>query len=545
MIRRATALALLAASAAIFQAHAQTSPRVINPSRPDQNAPGRTSRGVGLATGAVMPRERNPDAKIIPFTLQGVEISGSSVPQEELARIYAPFVGQTVDNDVLAKITQAVSGAYDHRDVALYTVFVPQQIFAQGRLKLVVVEGYIQSANVRGRLGRRQKALLTAYIARLEEGRPLKTSVLQRYVSLIRDMPGLYPTLNLERGSAEGAVRLVVDVKPMLVQAALGVSNRGTALLGTTQVQGDVFVNGLVAGGDQLRGTVVLPTEPRLFQYYALTYSTPIDTSGTTVQVSAGYLRTRPKSLPLQGDATTFGVQVSRPLIRGYDKSLYLTGSIDGVNADSVLLGTAISNDHIRTGRLAASFSLSNSVNSLTLGGTVSHGLNILGERVIDPVVSKPDFTKVNAKINDNLQLSKQFVLRLDGFAQFSRDPLSGSEQMALGGDEFGRAYEAAIIAGDSGVAGSAELAFRPQTLPGVLGGSEAYVFVDGGRVWLAPRPLAPESRSDLASVGGGVRFQIAARSVIQLEAARGLTNPVFYEDRESWRLLVSARTLF
>ena len=45
---------------------------------------------------------------------------------------------------------------------------------------------------------------------------------------------------------------------------ALGLNDRGTALLGNTQVQTDASVNAIFGGGDQLHLTAVLPLHDAL-----------------------------------------------------------------------------------------------------------------------------------------------------------------------------------------------------------------------------------------------------------------------------------------
>lgn len=534
-------LALAVAALPCGQAAGQTGVEGVSPTRPDQNAAAAKRRGTPPVEA---PKARDPNAAIVPFRLTKVIVEGSTLPQPSLAEAYAPFIGRMIDNQGLSDITQKLADAYAGSDVALYTVLVPEQRFATGSLRLIAVEGYVAGVEIRGKLRRNRIKLLQAYLRRLEQERPLHSSTLQRVVSLIRDMPGLYPSLSFDRGDAQGAVRLVVQATKKPVQVSVGINDRGTALLGRTQVQADAYVNGILGGADQLHLTAVAPAHISRFQYYAGAYATPLDADGTTLTGTLSYLRTRPASFPLKGDATSFGVQVSRPLIRSYDKNLYATVGVDGTDANNALLGLRISNDRVRTLRTALSYATSGTRNEFALSGTASFGLDVLGARLV-PGQSDKHFIKLNAKIGDNRQFGKSFVLRLAGFAQATRNDLPSSEQIALGGDEFGRAYEAAIISGDYGYAGSAELAWRPDKgLPKLLAGSELYAFTDAGRVRYRSRLGAASTASHLASVGVGTRIEISAKAIVQLEAVRGLDNPVPYEDRKETRLLFSVRSL-
>ena len=535
------AAAVVAGTTVWSDVWAQTSPRIVSPGRADQNPPATRTRAPRTP---YLNKARDADAPITPFVLTKVVVGGSSLDTGQIDKVVAPFVGQTIDNAALNKITNALAAAYPHADIALFTVLVPEQGFQGGVLHLSAVEGYIEAAQVQGPIGGKRRALIGRYLEPLLKERPLTTTTLQRYLSLIRDIPGEAVDYRLERGRRQGAVRLVVAAKAKTAQLAVGVNNRGTALLGRTQVQGDLFLNSLLLGGDQARATVVLPTQTRLFQYYALSYAAPLNANGTTGQINGSYLRTRPKDLPLAGRAVSFGGQVSHPLIRGFNRNLYVTGSLDGVNSDNALFGQTFSNDRTRAGRAAIAYTTAGDRNLLTISGTVSVGLNVLGARVTDPGLSDKTFKKFNVKVTDNAQVSRNIYLRLNAFGQATSDNLPGSEQIALGGDEFGRAYETALLSGDTGYAGSAEFAWLPAGLPQSVAGSEIYGFVDGCHIRMHARAGLDGFSSHLGSWGGGARLAVLNRIVLQLEAARGMNNPVIYEDRRKWRLLFAVRSV-
>jgi hemolysin activation/secretion protein len=474
-----------------------------------------------------------------------IEVVGSSLPAATFQPAYQPFLGKMIDPSGLHKLSDAVAAVYEKSLIALYTVIIPEQDFAAGSVRLVAIEGYVQQGVIEGAASARNRALVDRYVERLTREKPLTRRSLQRYVSLIRDVSGLNAEVDLVNGDRQGAVRVRVKAKPKLVQAGLGVNNRGTAYLGRTQVQGDLYLNSLVQQGDQVRLTVAAPTQKNLFRYYAGAYSTPLGSDGLTVQANAGYLVTRPANTGLKGRARSAGVQATYPIIRSFDRDLYATLGVDGVNSDNAFLGFTFSDDRTRAVRASLAYSHTRPKNSLTASAALSRGLTGLGARTFDPAVSKLGFTKVNGRLGYNQVLATPLVLRLSTAGQYSGDRLPGAEQFALGGEEFGRAYEAAIIAGDYGYAGSAELAFRPQKLPSAVEGSEAYGFIDGGKVWYRGRLGFPTTSQHLASVGGGMRVVVSRRAIVQVEAARGLNDPVFFLDRKRWRGVFNVRTAF
>ncbi|WP_116090669.1 ShlB/FhaC/HecB family hemolysin secretion/activation protein [Sphingomonas crusticola] len=539
-MRLSLALAI-AASLLPATAVAQSAARnaIVPPDRADQRPAARPGRGRAVAQ---LPRQRAA-APIRAFTLNDVIIEGSTLPAADLTPAYSRFLGTTVDATQIQAIVDALGQIYGRSDVALYTVLAPQQSYAGGVLRLSAVEGYVESAVVRG-AGSKMRRLVGRYIAPLMQEKPLRKHSLQRYVSLIRDVPGLNPVVDFERGGRPGAVKLVVVAKPRPFQVAFGLNDRGTALLGKTQGQIDGFANSLLFGGDQLRLSYARPIRAPYYQSASIAYAVPLNADGLTLQVNAGKLRTRPRDLPLKGSATSAGGQISYAAIRSFNTNLVVSAGIDGVNSDNAFLGFTFSNERTRAMRFAASFTLSSDTNQLTASATQSFGLDAFGARVLDPTVSDLGFRKTNLRLADNQLVGKIMVLRLNGSAQFTHDRLPSTEQFTLGGDEFGRAYETALISGDTGYAGSAELALHPTKLPPGLNGSETYLFVDGGRVRYRSRNGFASSESRLGSWGGGARIAVLNRAIFQIEAARGFNNPVFYEDRKKWRVILSLRTI-
>ncbi|MBL8770099.1 MAG: ShlB/FhaC/HecB family hemolysin secretion/activation protein [Phenylobacterium sp.] len=519
---------------------AQTAPsRVVPPNRPDQTAPPRAPRG-GTPPA---PPAAAATPQVQPFLLRSVAVAGSSLPPAQLEAGYRPFIGRTVGVAELQQIADAVAGVYGGSDIALYTILVPDQTFEGGRLELTAVEGYVEAVTIHGEPGR-ARGLAQSYLRRLEGQRPLKRSTLQRSISLVRDIPGLTSDVQLQNGGQPGAVRVAATLDHRPVQFGLAVNNRGTAFLGRTQVQADVYFNSLLRPGDQTRLTYATPTRPRRFQFYALGHSQPLNADGATLQVNAIALRTRPKDTALLGHAYSAGVQVTHPIIRSFDRDLSVGLGLDGVDSDNAFFGFTFSDDRTRALRLSLAYSRSTDRSLFGASGAVSRGIAGLGARATVPEASRLDFTKANGRLTFNRTLAQPITLRLTGAGQYTGDRLPASEQFALGGEEFGRAFEASFIAGDYGYGAVAELAWRPPA-PVSLAGSEAYVYVDSGKVWYRGRFDLPTQSARLSSAGGGVRVVVASRAIVQLEATKALTNPIPALDRSDWRGVFNIRTLF
>jgi hemolysin activation/secretion protein len=479
------------------------------------------------------------------FIIKAVQLDGATAPRGVINEAFRPFIGQTGDAKLLGRLTDAAAAAYAQSDVALYTILLPNQTFADGVVRMRVVEGYIQSIQIKADGGaRRDEALVRRLAATALHEHPLRKSTLQRALLLIRDVPGLKAEAQLLRGNGPGAVVLQIALTRRPFEVGIGANNRGTAELGRTQVEVDLTANSLFRPGDQTRFTVVVPTDVQRFQYYALSHSELLTDSGLTGSANIGYLTTRPASIPIHGTAETAGLGLSYPLIRSNVEGLVLTGSLDGVNSDNALFGQMISSDHTRAVRGAIAYTRTLGKVTLAASATGSFGLDILGARVTSPLLSDQTFKKFNGRLGLDAKLAKTWTLRLRSIGQYSGDRLPPVEQIALGGDEFGRAFESAVIIGDSGGAGSAELAYSPAPLPSLIKGSELYGFIDGGKLWSQDRVILPASSESLSSAGFGARLAVANKAMFQLEAAEALVEPL-PQGHDGWRVVFGYKSIY
>jgi hemolysin activation/secretion protein len=474
--------------------------------------------------------------------LKQVRLEGSTALAGEIDAVAAPFIGRPLDVTGIRAVAEAVSAAYGKSGLALYTIVAPNQDLSGGVLILRAVEGRIESVNITGPRAGEKNRLIRAYADRLIRERPLTRRTLERYLSLIRDIPGVTVDAQLFNAGPPGALRLDLKVQQKRFQRDIAFNTRGTPRLGAAQVQATAIGNSLFSQGDQLRTTVSVPTAISRFQFGALAYSTPLTSTGLTASANVSYLRTRPKNPPIKGDAFAAGLQLSYPIIRGYKQSLYVSGGLDMLNSDNAIYGQQISSDRQRTLRSGLSYVRTETRRSLSASVTGGLGLEGLGARV-DDRLADADFRKVTLQAAVNQAIGKRVVLRLRAMGQVSDGRLPSTEQMPLGGETYGRAFAAAVVTGDRGYAGSAELGWSPP-INGGLKGSEVYGFIDGGRTWFRARlPFIAATDFDLASAGGGVRFPLGKTLFLGLEAAKAVDAP-FPGGSKPWRAVVSWRSV-
>ncbi len=527
-------------SGALAQPLSPTAPFVIDRARSDR-AP--ENPAPTPAEPVPVPPPENANAAITAFVLKGVRIQGTSLPAPILTDATRGFIGKTMTSaGDLTQVAQSVSNAYGNNGaIALYTITIAAQDFADGIMTLSVTEGFIEHVELRGDTDGDVTAVV-AMADRLTKERPLRRATLQRYLSLIRDLPGLTAEAQMLRGQTPGAVRLVLTLNQKPYALALTLNTGGNALLGRTQIQADFSYYNLLRQGEETKFSFGTSTVFSRYQYYGVSHSELLNEDGTRAAFGYGYMRTDVGAIALSGQAQTLQLSLTHPVIRGFEENLTLGASLDGLDASNALFGTLLSSEHIRTLRLSGTYSLAEARSALTLSANLSQGLGIFDARSL---FGDTGFHKLLVQGAFNRLLTEEWVVRLRAAAQVSGGPLPITELFSLGGPDFGRAFLTSAALGDQAIAGALEIGFLPRNLPGLLAGLEVFGFADQGAAWLDGRGLPASSQSHLASAGAGLRLPLGKDTRLEFTGAHRLAASVPGQRAGGWLLLAGLSTKF
>jgi hemolysin activation/secretion protein len=467
-------------------------------------------------------------------TVASVRLEGSSLPREAALSVVRSFVGAAITPDTLKAMADAYSAAYARSDIALYSIVVPEQTFKGGEVRIIAIENFIDEVMLAGDAPE-SASVTRIYAATMAADRPLSRPVLERYLLLMNDLPGVKTTPRVIAGDRADSVKLLLTTERMPVERVVTIDTRGAARLGRTQVQGDLYLNGWGYEGGRTRLSMSASADFDRFLSASASHAATFGPSGMTVSGSFGYFRTRPDDTPLEGQGYTASLQASYPLVRRVSSNISISAGIDGLNTDNALVGQLLSSDRTRALRGAVSASGQRGDTAWGTSLSVSQGLDAFGARVSNPARAETTFTKANVQLAATRKLDTDWRLRAAATAQLSSDALPLGELMSLGGAQFGRAFETGAASGDSGVAGSVELT-RDLASAGLAPLKEAYIFLDGGRLWLTERPGLVDDTIALSSVGGGVRTSLSSELMLGVEAGKALEGA---ED-DGWRLSLS-----
>lgn len=456
------------------------------------------------------------EASKIHLTLSRLDISGATAfGDAELRTLYEKYLGKNITVADLYEIADAITVKYRNAGYVLSHAVVPEQTIHTGIARVVVVEGFVGKVRIEGSRKNRS-GLFDAYSNKIMASRPLKLSILERYLLLAQDLPGITvrSVFEPEKGVV-GASTLVIylDNKPIDAQAS--VDNRGTKTLGPIEATLSADFNGIL-GLFERTGFTVVGTPQSELRYYRMTHEGTLDSEGTKATAAVTYVKTQPGGilapLDVEGRDTALSFSLSHPFIRSRAENLSLGLDFTYRNATTDELSVRTAEDHIRALSASASYDFTDRWRGISqVNAVLSRGLPIFDASKDDnPLPSRTNgtatFTKLTLYASRTQGLIDRFSLFAQAGGQWSANSLLASEQFGVGGSQYGRAYDSSEITGDDGVAGGVELRYKPPLPVPALRSSELFTYYDIGKVWSRFHPGASSGQS-AASAGFGYRL--------------------------------------
>ncbi|AYF89880.1 POTRA domain-containing protein [Pseudomonas sp. JS3066] len=550
---RASAVLLALGCVVLNHAQAQQSPVYLNSNEIERQLP-----APNLPTDAYRPKA--PSLKLPEATkpqplmmstrvrVREVRIEGGSIyPSAQLNAIYQPFVGREVSLGELIEATRGLTRRYQGDGYLLSYAFLPVQGFEQGRVRVVLVEGYVKDYQVEGDIGA-VRAHVDKLVARLQAERPLTRKTFERYTSLMARVPGVTLIARVPPpATTDGASRLQIQAsrKPWTSSLNFSEDNRGSAqaVLGLSS-------NAQTAMAEQVSFSVLAPPGKDDERYYRLDYSQYLGSDGTRLNLYGSHYRSQPEDnlrlangleleRHLNNDRLSIGV--SHPVIAAQKEWLSLGARLYGVN-DRVryeVVGFPLGIDadtDLRAIAFEGDWSRSDDRRLRILSAGLYRGMDALGART-DSDLFDLEFTRLRLSGVQSERFGKNWQGVLSAALYWSEDSLPDAEQAVFGGQNFGRGYPSDQASGDKGWGAAVELNYSHRREGRWVRLLQPYVVVDTAQAWFNEQPLP---RSHLSSLATGVRMGDAHYYNVALEVARPMSDEALDSRNRSPRVTLS-----
>lgn len=464
------------------------------------------------------------------FDIEGV----TALPFPRIAALFAPLAGQPVTVARLVEIAGEATALYRQAGNPLSFVYLPDQGFEGGVVRVVAVEGYIGSVRIEGDAGPAE-ARLREIAGRLVAERPLRQATFDRVTQLLLRLPGVTVGATASMpATTDGATELVLKVTRQPYNVSLGADLRKPT---PRAVLGAVINDPFVPGG-QLSASTLLGDFSRE-KLLSLGYTQLVGADGLQLKAQATSYRGYPdrnldSGSPLERFNTNRRVELSAsyPLLLDARSSLMLNGGFYGVdNADDYRVpatGARLTDDT----RVRAAFA---QLSYLDAQADRSRGASVLLAQGFDGAgasaevrsnvaglggtgTSKLAFTRLAIDGNQRDRFANQWGTGVSFGAQYSPNSLAASERISFGGPRFGRGYAAGDAAGDSGWGVGLEVNRMFRLDAGWLKQIEPYLLVERARV---ATDLGRPMPQNLRSIALGVRLSDAKYYSLDLAIAK------------------------
>ena len=487
---RATAL-VLAISSACQLTVAQTTPDAGSLLREAERKPLRLPNPVPQA---VPKAPAGPEMGAVRVQVKAFRISGNTLISEaDLQAVLLPWVGKETSFAELQQATNAVAEAYRARGWFARPQ-LPAQDVNDGVVSIHIIEGRLGAVRLDdgGKELRTDRAMVTdTMTARQKSGDPLNLDALDRSTNILNDTPGVAVATILAPGQNTGDTDAVVKVqdKPLYSGTAM-LDNQGARSTGADKISVSLMMDSPRGIGDQI---ALNGNTSEGSQYLKLAYALPWGRDGARVGASTSAMRYTLigdlASLNARGDAQTFGVNTSYPLLRSGTKNIAFAAALDRKTYYNEASQLATSQKVADVVLLALSGDL---LDGLGQGGMTMWGINLTAGQInLSGNATNQGADRVGANTEGNYQkwgynlarlqrLSDKTSLWASFSGQSAAKNLDSSEKFSLGGASGVRAYPLSEGSGDDGWLATLEV--RYNLLPEL----QISVFYDQGQIKLS-----------------------------------------------------------
>lgn len=526
-------------------AQAQTASQITPPSfRPNLERPGgfALTGGPGLATPS--------GAEKLFVKLSAIQIKGGlSELAAATAELERRLVGRPVSGAEIFAAARDLEAAYARAGYVLARVVLPPQHLVNGaRLKLTVVDGFIERVELKD-VPEPVRHHIAGLVEPLVGRRGVMLIELERRVLLAGDTAGVILRSTLSPGRGEGATVLVIDAKYQAVSETLTFDNTLSKALGGTTVGVGLDFNSIAGLGELIYvranghpedggGNGFFETYPRN-RILAAGFVLPLWVDGLSFNAEYTDARTTPEAVAGIQTTDTFerlSLRLRYAWLRARSANFNSEVSFDAQDEQqSQFLGPVgdpapLSQDRLRIVRFANDGDVLTPWGATISGrATASFGIDGLGARSaaeastmlpLSRMGADASFQKFDIALNYNHALLDHFAVSVSARAQTSFNaPLLRSEQIGIANTTGLSAFDAGTIVGDQGYVVRGELQ-SPWVLPlqnAVIFGSPLgvvaapYIFAAYGEVALEDPTAQEAPRIHASSYGGGIRLGGAA----------------------------------
>ena len=537
------------------------------PTLPDPNRAPLEDRTAGPRQQTQIPA----DQAALSIRLTNVVVEGNTVFEDaEFDGLWRQFVGSEVTIGQLANVADDVQTFYRREGYVFTRAILLQDGFEGGVATIRVVEGVLgevtveESAEPVGPV----LDLLQRMGAQLEGVQSPHISDLERVLLLMNEVPGITRATAIPRratgGADPGVVNITINVERKATSGVFFAENRqapsaGRGLLGLSGQYASYTSGGDTTSATYLNSFWSKFSDLKERHIFQLEHSRYLTSSGLILTARGLYSQTdlgdELEAFGIEGEQYELGLEARYPLVLTRPSSVDAYASFDYIESENDILDGSVplTRDSLRVFTVGLDALERDSTGFTEAGLGLSHGVSFLGgSEAGDALLSRADGDPNSLVVFGSLERDQQ--LFVDGLsanvyfdAQWASDPQVASREYQAGGTTIGRGYDPSELTGDHGYGVSTELRYtHALNFLGIpffeTSTVQLYGFYDYARVFNIG--AGSPKLAEIASYGGGLRFELPEDIRLQLEVAKPLEE-LDRNNEDEFRIFFEAQKRF
>lgn len=411
-------------------------------------------------TVTVDPTLKSASDNALCFKVSQIELVGISVFASTMdERWILPYQGQCLSLETIQNLTKQITNEYIEKGYITSQAFIPEQDLSSQHLRILVIEGRIESITVEDsppRLVAMTFPHLTGSILNLRD-------IEQGLEQLNRSASARY-TIDIQPGTQSGYSRVVIQkqVRTIPLSSQLSLDNSGNKSTGKQLLTGSLTADSLFGLGEQWsfsastdtdfsrshhsRYTVAAINIP--YGYWSYRYQFYRNNTLQPFQASGQQYR-------YEGKNTNQLFDVSRLIYRDGKQRLTLQGSLKHKNANTQLASQtlSISSPTLTSLSFTPQYSTTLGQGYFTLNPAAEWGISAFGASPDTLAKGSPrsHYRKFSLSSSYQYYFSNDLTYLTSFYGQYSPDNVYGIERISIGGQYSVRGYHEQSLSGNRG----------------------------------------------------------------------------------------------
>ncbi|WP_147820173.1 ShlB/FhaC/HecB family hemolysin secretion/activation protein [Salidesulfovibrio onnuriiensis] len=404
------------------------------------------------------------------FEVREIVLQGATLLSDsEKAKLKVPYLGKCLTLTDINNLIRDITNKYIEKGYVTTRAAVPQQDLAGGVLKVLVIEGKVESIEFKGKTSHAERKLMVAFPGIQDEF--LNIRDIEQGLDQLNRLPSNNAKVDLVPGSETGTTKVVIDNQTEKTwRATIGMDNSGQESTGELQYilgfekDNLLDINDLLTVNYNADYESMIAGEHQDSQSLSAFYSFGVGYWTFTGSWSNFDYRTRLQgtsaSFSSEGTTTTSNLNVDYVFHRDTDSKSSLGMGFTLRDTSNYLAGVKLdaSSHVLSVANISATHTERLLGGVLTMNGQYSRGLPILGAERDRNELNLSDPKSEFDKLTMTVDFYRPFQVENHNFSwstklwgQWSPDTLYSAEQASIGSRYTVRGFHEDSLSGDIG----------------------------------------------------------------------------------------------